>query len=339
MKSYFPFLTNPIADSDYEDKLERYLQLTKRFEKRAGDSLPPLHHFREVLAYYPSGGTLRPGFWDVPFGFEQALTDRKQILVIPQLNGGQGGIAILAGLKALVQNAVWLIYSQGNTLTYDTLLPVKQLILTCYSESGGNAFTASSKNLADIRALICFEAQYMNQALKKENKNLTLGKQVIPLLLKQSSKVAILGRHKQGWESKYMPQQVDPSGLILLPDEANYGLLEYPPRAYDSTSLILKRRYSRLLKNAGDPIINKMLTQETGVIDYASAISEAKVDEIIGKFRKMGFTDEKLIKTVFTANFNVDDHGGFFTHNIAISSGQELPDEDLSLSFDILIRF
>jgi hypothetical protein len=332
-ETLFSFLTNPVSDATYQDKLEQYLAMLKRFEKRQGRNPPALHHFREVLAYVASAGTLVPRYWDIPFGFEQALYDRKQVLFIPQINGAQGGVAIQQGLKALLQNAVSLIYTQGNTFVYETPVVLKQLILTCYSQSGGNTFTAANKNLADVRALICFEAQYMNQALSSEDKSLVLGKQVIPLLLRQSGKVAILGRRKQNFEAKYLPERVDVRDLILLPDDAHYSLFEYPPKAFGpDVSPVLRRRYSRLLgKVSDDPVISALLSQETGVIDFAGAADEAKVDETISKFRKQGFDDEKIVKAVFTASYNVDDSGGYFSHNFAVSSGQEVQSEDRPL--------
>jgi len=223
-ETLFSFLTRPISDDDYANKLEQYLRLTERYRKRPGRNPPALHHFREVLAYDVSNGSLEPSFWDVPFGFEQGLYDRQQILFVPQLNGADGGIAIKDGLKRLIINAIFLIYSQSNILTYDTIA-VNNLILTCYSESGGNVFTAASKNLDDVKALICFEPQYMNEHLKKENKSLTLGKTVIPLLLKEGAKVAIIARRKQGWQGKYLPEGVNKDHIILLPDDAHYSVL------------------------------------------------------------------------------------------------------------------
>jgi hypothetical protein len=235
-ETLFSFLTNPLSDYDYEIKLEKYLSLSARFKRRTGRNPPPLHHFREVLSYEASGNTLTPRYWDIPFGFEQAISEKQQILMVPQINGGDGGIAINSGLKDLVKSALMLIYTQGITLNYETV-SINKLIVTCYSESGGNVFTASKNNLSDIRAIICFEAQYMNEHLSgldrngnpwTENRNLSLGKDIIPLLISQGSKVAIIGRHKNGWERKYLPSKTRPADLIILPDDDHYFILEYP---------------------------------------------------------------------------------------------------------------
>lgn len=335
-ETLFSFLTNPLSDADYDTKLEKYLVLSASFKRRSGRNPPPLHHFREVLSYDPSAGTLVPRYWDIPFGFEQALFEKQQILLVPQINGADGGIAVKAGLKDLVQSALLLIYTHGNTLNNDSVA-VSNPILICYSQSGGNLFTACNRNLDQIKAIVCFEPQYMNEYLSKEDRSLSLGKDVIPLLLKQGGKVAVIGRHKSGWESKYLPSKTSQSDLIILPDDAHYFILEYPQAAkpYDpSASPVLARRYSRLLKNTKDPVINEMLTRETGVIDYESAAQEAKVEEVIARYRKAGFSDEKVIKTVFTADYNIDASGGYFTHNFIVSSGQELAADGKSvLSF------
>jgi hypothetical protein len=325
-ETLFTFLTKPISDSDYDSKLEKYLVLTERFKKRKGRNPPALHHLREVLSYTASDGKLTPNHWDIPFGWEYPLYEKQQILLMPAINGGDGGIIIREHLKSLVESALMLIYTQSNALTYETVI-VNKLILTCYSQSGGNLFTAAYKNLADIKALVCFEPQYMNKHLEKEDKNLILGKDVIPLLLRQGGKVVIVGRRKQEKKDKYLPLGVKPDDLVLLPDDDHYFILDYPSPSIPynpEASPVLARRYSRLLKGSADPVITAMLTQESGAIDFASANEEAKVEEIIAKYRKAGFSDEKIIKAVFTSNINIDASGGYFTHNFIISSGQEL---------------
>ncbi|MGH2318835.1 hypothetical protein ACRC6Q_13815 [Planococcus sp. SE5232] len=322
-ETLFSFLTQPITDPDYDVYLKDYLKLQDRFKYRLGRKLPPLHHFRDLLNYDPSKEGLYPLSWDKPFGFEQAIDKQQQILLIPQINGGDGGIAIQENLMGLVKNVIYYIYTHTNTLTYETI-DVKQLILTGYSNSGGNIFTATKRNLKDIKAIICFEVQYMNK--HDENKQLTLGKNVIPALLAQGGKVIIVGRRKNEWESKYLPDGVSHSKLILLPDESHYSILEYPDvsKPYNPSAFpVLKRHYSRLLKNNSDNVITNILGSESGVIDFYSVKKELKVEEIIEKFRKSGFNDEQIIKIIFTPKLN-NDHGGYYVHNFIISSGQEL---------------
>ncbi|MFC5401161.1 hypothetical protein [Cohnella soli] len=341
-ETLFMFLTKPITDSDYDKHLEKYLELQERYRNRTGNKLPPLHHFRDVLGYNPEKGVLDPRFWEVPFGFEQALHEKKQILFIPQMNGGNGGIAIRDNLMKLIENAVLYIYTHSHLLNYETIRTHK-LILTGYSQSGGNVFTATKRNLTDVKAILCFELQYMNKHLKgvdrfgrafSEDASLVLGKDVIPDLLKQGGKVAIIGRRKNGWQSKYLPDKVPASELILLPDDSHYPMLDYPDpsKPYDPNKFpVLARRYSRLLHGDKDAVIDRILSQDNGVVDQRSIEREAKVEEIIYKLRKSGFDDEKMIKTVFTPAFNVDDSGGYYTHNFIVSCGQELAPDGQSI--------
>ena len=321
-QTLFSFLDRPVADADYGALIGPYLALTERYKNRPGNKPPALHHLREALGYTAGGGRLTPDFWAVPFGFEDALERRRQVLVIPQVNGGDIGFAKATGLKQIVASAVFTIYTQGSVLTYEKL-DIKPLILTCYSESGGNVFTAARNNQKDVRALVCFEPQYMNA--KGEDKSLALGKDVIPSLLRSGGKVAIIARRKNGWDGKYLPTGVRPSDLILLPDDANYTLLDYPDasKPYDpARSPVLARRYSRLLKGKSDKVLDAILGSSGNVVDLPSVQQELKVEAIIVDLRKRGLTDEQLIKNVFTPEFNADPLGGYFTHNFIVASGQ-----------------
>ena len=323
-ETLFSFLDRPVADADYGALIGPYLALTERYKNRPGNKPPALHHLREALSYTASGGRLTPDFWAVPFGFEDALERRRQVLVIPQVNGGDIGFAKGTGLKQIVASAVFTIYTQGSVLTYEKL-DIKPLILTCYSQSGGNVFTAARNNQKDVRALVCFEPQYMNAHLKGEDKSLALGKDVIPSLLRSGGKVAIIARRKNGWDGKYLPTGVRPSDLILLPDDANYTLLDYPDasKPYDpARSPVLARRYSRLLKGKSDKVLDAILGSSGNVVDLPSVQQELKVEAIVADLRKRGLTDEQLIKNVFTPEFNADTSGGYFTHNFIVASGQ-----------------
>lgn len=320
------FLTKPLSDEAYDAKLEAFIAIRERFKRRQGRNPPRLHHYREVLSYHASGDTLVPDYWNVPFGFEAAISEHKKILLIPQINGADGGVAIQAGLKDLIASALLMIYAQGNILVYSTV-SIAKLILVCYSQSGGNVFTAASRNSAGIKALVCLEPQYMNKHLKGEDKSLLLGKDVIPSLLRQGVKVAIVGRHKDGWEHKYLPERVNAADLVVLPDDSHYFLLNYPEqsKAYDpGSSPVLVRRYSRLLKNKSDPVIKGLLSGTIGDFDTESALAEERVEQLIEKYRRAGLNDERLVKSVFVGSYNVDDSGGYFTHNFIIASGQEM---------------
>lgn len=320
------FLTKPLSGIEYDAKLDKFVEMRDRFKRRQGRNPPPLHHYRDVLSYHVSGTSIVPDYWNVPFGFEAAISEHKKILLIPQINGADGGVAINAGLKDLIVSALMMIYAQGDTLVYDTV-NVGKPILVCYSQSGGNVFTAASRNAADLKGLACFEPQYMNKHLKGEDKSLLLGKDAIPVLVRQGVKVAVVGRHKDGWEHKYLPTGVRVTDMIVLPEDSLYFLLNYPDpsRPYDpNASPVLARRYSRLLKNKADRIVKELIGGQIGEVDAESAIAEEQVEKIIEKHRAAGLTDERLVKIVFVASYNVDDSGGYFTHNFVIASGQEM---------------
>lgn len=338
-ETLFSFLNRPLADADYDSLIGPYLALTERYKSRPGNKPRPLHHLRETLGYTASGGKLTPDFWAVPFGFEDALKHHRQVLLIPQVNGGDIGFAKEAGLKQIVASAVYTVYTQSLVLTCEKLT-IKPLILTCYSQSGGNVFTAVRNNTQDVRALVCFEPQYMNAHLKGEDKSLALGKDAVPSLLRLGGKVAIIARRKRGWAGKYLPAGVRTSDLILLPNDANYTLLDYPDAStpYDPVrSPILARRYSRLLKGKSDKVLDAILGSAGSVIDMPSVQAELKVEKIIADLRKRGLTDEQLVKNVFTPEFNADTSGGYFTHNFIVASGQPASGGETMRFFEIAL--
>lgn len=323
-ETLFSFLTKPLSEQDYFNKLEQYLQLSSRYKNLSGRKPPPLHHFRKVINYSIQSNTLTPRYWDIPFGFETALSEKKNILVIPQLNGGDGALVLKNGLKKKIDNALITIYSQQNIFV-NSFIKINKLILTAYSESGGNIFTSADNNINDIKALILFEPQYMNRHLKGENRSLVLGKTVIPKLIIAGTKVIIVGRHKKGWENKYLPEGVDKNKIGILPENVDYFIIDYPnPQIpYNPTgSPILKYRYSRLLESKNDIVIKELLSGSAGDKDPDSAIKEEKIEKLIEIYRSKGFNDEKIIKTVFTENYNADSSGGYFTHNFIVSCGK-----------------
>jgi hypothetical protein len=328
------FLTQPLMDSDYTKKLPKYLAIQGRFKKRPGNKIPPLHHLRNVIPYDAVGGKMIPRHWDMPFGYERALAKCRQILIIPQLNYATGGAAIQSGLQGRITNLIMTIYAHGTVLT-NRDAAVNKTILTCYSESGGNVFTAAFNNQADIKALVCFEPQYMNEHLKwkgrdgkehQENKNLRLGKDVIPALLTRGAKVALVGRRTGNKLAKYIPKGVNPASLILLPDEAHYSITDYPSsvQAYNPAAYpVLQRRYMRLLHSTRDPVIDAILGSTTSY-DAASANIEAKVEDIVASLKRRGLNDSAIVKAIFTGDLDLDKSGGYFTHNFIVGSGQTL---------------
>ena len=318
-------LLEPLSDDRYDALLAGYIALRKTF-KGATDSLPPpLHHFRSILSYVAEGGNLRPLYWDVPFGWERALYEQKYILMLPLMNGGQGGVLLKSGLAGLLRNGVHAIYTQSDVLVHETI-DVANPVLMAYSQSGGNLFTAAAASADQVRALVLFEPQYMNKHYGSEDRNLRLGKDVVPALLRQGVKVISVGRRKDGWATKYLPAG-SATGIEVLPDDANYGLMRYPLEGQPSLSAthdIIKHRYSRLVNGSSDHSIDVILgSDDPARLDMPTTNEELKVEDFILRQRKSGVTDGQLVLAVFSPQYNVDDSGGYFTHNFVIAGGQK----------------
>jgi hypothetical protein len=316
-------LTEPLSDARYNALLRGYLALRRTFTEPVGDQPPPLHHFRSVITYVPEQGSVRPKFWDVPFGFERALEDERSILLMPLMNGGEGGLLIKRGLGTLTRNAITSIYAHGTTLSYATLR-VADPVLVAYSQSGGNVFTACARSPGEIRGLALFEPQYMNQALGTEDRHLALGKDVVPTLLRAGVKVVSIGRRKGGWASKYLPAG-NAAGLRLLPDDSRYdALITYPAtKPYASADVLIRHRYSRLVDPLHDAALTSILDiAATDTYDPPTVDQETKVDAFVEAQRKAGRTDDQLVATVYSAGYDADTSGGYFTHNFCMAGGQ-----------------
>jgi hypothetical protein len=316
-------MIEPLSDDRYEVLLPEYIELRKSFRGRE-DSLPAaLHHFRGVLTYEPKGGELRPLYWDVPLGFERAIFDRQYVLIMPLMNGGEGGVFIKHGLYDLISSAMSFVYTHGSTLNYDSI-QVSKPVLMVYSQSGGNLFTAVDRNKDGVGGIVLFEPQYMNDYLKNEDNNLTLGKKVISELIRRGIKVVLVGRYKD-LPRKYLPNG-DGTGIVKFPDEANYSLLTYPfpaGRPLTDAHPLLKLRYSRLVDGQHDKAIGIILgSEDSRTVDQKTIDTELKIDQLIATYRKAGMSDEALVQRVFSAKYLIDDFGGFYLHNLILFGGQ-----------------
>lgn len=122
-------LIEPLTDERYKALLPGYIELRKSFRGQENSLPAALHHFRGVLSYEPEGGELRPLYWDVPFGFERAIFDRKYVLMVPLMNGGDGGVLIKPGSQELISNAIQSVYAHGATLNYQSLQVGKPVLM------------------------------------------------------------------------------------------------------------------------------------------------------------------------------------------------------------------
>jgi hypothetical protein len=110
-----------------------------------------------------------------------------------------------------------------------------------------------------------------------------------------------------------------------LPDDTRYDMLSYPTDVspYDPEKhKVLAYRYSRLLHPGQDTVIGRMLSDAED-FDAESSAQESKVEELLEKLRKKPSTAEQIIKAVFRPEFNVDDSGGYYTHNLVMCCGQQ----------------
>ncbi len=318
------YLLSPLTHADYVAKAPAYTAAHARFEdfrKSPKDQLPPeLHRLRSVLSYATAGKLLYPKNWDIPFGFERTIENTNRVLVFPQVHNGDAGVTIRLGLRRLVESALTAIATGSTTFTNATVT-AGPLVLSCYSEAGGNLFTASDRNLSDLKAIVCVEPQYVNEALDMENGNHVLGRVVIPKLIRNRVKVVIVARRAEAWQrAKYLPRGVPLSAMTLLPTEAKLGVVSFPP---DPAHPFQKHRLGRLL----DPPRDETRTYINGagkqVLPARVPGMELLVDNRIDDRRKQGLTDKQLIADVFPVVLNDDNGGGSFTHNFMISGGED----------------
>jgi hypothetical protein len=317
-------LLEPISDERYEKLLPNYVALRKTF-RGAENSLPAaLHHYRSVLTYSIDAGELVPNYWDVPLGFERAIFDNKYLLMVPLMNGGEGGSLKKAGIDKQIRNAINSIYSHGTVL-HSSSIQVKNPVLVAYSQSGGNIFSCAKANLSAVGGLILFEPQYMTDFMPSEDRSLALGKAVIPELLKLGAKVVLVGRYKD-LPNKYLPDG-NGAGITKLPDDKNYSILDYPfakSGGLSASNSLIKHRYSRLVASKADKAAASILgSEDLQVYDQKTIESESKVEKFIADHKKNGGDDESLVRRVFKSSYLVDTSGGYYRHNLILAGGQD----------------
>jgi hypothetical protein len=316
------FLATPLTHDEYLNLLPAYTTLRASWPTPVAldERHPwPLHRYRDLLSVGHSLGKIVPRHWSLPFGFEQVFARTDHLLFFIQGNGGSAPGAIGTGLKRLAESAIATIYSGGDTLVNADYAAGK-LVISCYSESGGNAFTACRNNVDDIRALICIEPQYMNEHLKGEHSHLALGFRVIPMLLKQKIRVVLIARR---WEPKhqlkYLPKGVTPARLDLLPTEANRHVIDYPPTTGNRHN---KHRLGRLLDHTHDATSRAVIADGGATIDPGAVNQEIRTDAALDALRQAGKTDREILDEVFVDKLNLDKRGGFYSHNFLLAGGE-----------------
>lgn len=316
-------LLEPVNDDRYRRLLPAYVKLRGSFVRNGPNIPPPLHHFRSVLTYKPTGGPPHPEYWDTPCGLERAMEDQQSLLFLPVMNGGEGGVLIKQGLHGRVSNAVHVIYTQTHHLHYDSI-DVARPVLMAFSQSGGNVFTAADHNEDGIRGLVLLEPNYMNAYVKGEDRTLTLGRKVISRLLKRKVKVVVCGRHVER-PFKYLPGGKT-DGIHTLPEQAEYHVLAYPlPVAGTIKSLhpLVDHRYARLLHPGKDVAVKEILeSSDLSIFEFDASESEVKIANWIASQRKAGATDVMLVQTVFHGGYEKDEDGAYYPHSLVLTGGQ-----------------
>jgi hypothetical protein len=241
-------------------------------------------------------------------------------LVFPQLHGGDAGRAIHSGLRQRLAAALNTIATQGQTLRMPTVT-VGSLILSGYSQAGGNLFTASDNNLSDLKAIVCVETQYVNEFLKGENTSHVLGRVVIPKLIRARVRVVVISRTNEAWQrAKYLPRDVPAASLTVLPPQGRIGATSYPP---DVSHPFQGHRLGRLLRPQQDAVLQYINGPGAGVLPPRVSGMELLVDNRIADMRAAGMDDRKLITTIFSPGQNNDQGGGMYGHNFAMSGGED----------------
>ncbi|GAQ50417.1 hypothetical protein [Streptomyces acidiscabies] len=253
--------------------------------------------------------------------------DEKYVLLVPLMNGGDGGVLLKRGLDDLTAGAVKAVYTHGTALDADSLA-VDKPVLMAYSQSGGNAFTSAGNNLRAIGGLVLFETVYTNEYPRDaKNSRLLLGKDVIPKLLKENVKVVVIGRWRERPRS-FLPDGKLLRGITVFPDAANYYLLDYPlppDGRLSSAHPVVVLRYSRLVDGKHDKALDLILgSEDPAHLDDPTARSEAAVEASIAGYRKAGLGDESIVRRVFSMEYVPERRGAYYPHNLILAGGQHL---------------
>ena len=124
------------------------------------------------------------------------------------------------------------------------------MILSCYSESGFDLWFAAKANMQQVKAIIAVEPQNLNTIqndYRKKNAagqyntgepDPPVGKDVIPLLLKNGAKVFLIGRHHAQYRPAVWrrpradaPHASEPGGPLRVPPRPDQERLHQVPGA------------------------------------------------------------------------------------------------------------
>jgi hypothetical protein len=181
------------------------------------------------------------------------------------------------------------------------------MVLSSYSESGGDMWRASFLYKKDLKAIIGIEPNSVNP----------LGRDVIPELLKEKVKVFIIGRHRGKKKGESFKNHYRPDISLKLQNEIRFlpddlKILTYRPKP--AANPFVKFRVARVTDKTLDPFL---LEHEVEILEELEK-------------RKPPVTGDKAIQEIFTETANLDAvprdgiQGVFYTHNFALTGGQEM---------------
>ena len=323
------YLTPPIPDVD-----------VSRLESR----FPTVPMRRNVLTIRridegKRKGQITPMQWSIAAGLQRAFVNRgegkpAQLLLVPQRTGlasssasGWYGAAV-TGHVLRTADAILAVLQTNTAITLhggDTLLTRDKLVYSGFSESGYDLWNVG-KALADqLKAIVAIEPQNLNSiqndyrprkkvdggnAGDEETKTArvgdppSIGKDVIPMLLKKGVAVYIIGRHHLQYRPDVGPHKL----LRLLPRDPG-PVFAYPPDP--SSNDFVKYRIQRLL----DPSVDPLMTDEEKAI--------------MAELGARGFTGTAALARILVKEANADESvrdglQRWYSHQFALSGGDEL---------------
>ncbi|MBC6457075.1 hypothetical protein [Actinomadura sp. HBU206391] len=136
--------------------------------------------------------------------------------------------------------------------------------------------------------------------------------------------MVVVGRHRDR-PRKYLPDG-RAAGIHTLPDAANHHLLAYPLPAsggYAGAHPVVRHRYSRLVDGPHDTALDQILgSGDPATVEQKTVDNELKIEETIAGFRRAGLNDDAIIRRVFSAEYEPDAPGAYYSHNLILVGGQ-----------------
>lgn len=282
----------------------------------------------------PTRKRLSPTQWLIPMGLSRAIVHRgnaqpAQFLLLPQRTGVQNDShsgdygAAVSGLALRTTRAILALIETNTSLTLhggDTLLSLDKLIYSGYSEAGFDLWNVGNALAPHLKAIIAVEPQNLNKiqndyrAKNADGERVgpapSIGKDVIPRLLRSGVAVYIIGRH----HAQYRPDVTGKLPEMLPADPAK--AFAYPPDP--AVNDFVKYRVYRFVDPSSDPLM------------------QASEKAIMSDLESSGVTGTATLPKVFPAESNIDASNDplihqWYSHQFALSGGDELTPDPAGL--------